>query len=318
LNKVSNEDAERNFIAKLKRTMGDVYTNKLEGMFNDIKASAARKQEFKDFCTGKSVETIDLSVNILNKLAWPISKNLDLTLPKLLQDQIVIYEDYYKAQINANHKLDWLWNQGNILLNYSFPDKQKKMLRFELNISVTQASILLLFNENNTYVFKNIGDILNISNPTLKASIGPLIFSKMRLLANRGPDGKGKPKVEGKNNSTEIDDNDLITVTPLNAKKKRITYPPRSKSIESKLEDSNKVKEKTQEERGVKIELAIVRVMKSRNLMNQQELIAEATKQLTKFFKPNVRMVKKKIELLMEREFLKRDDNDHKIIHYLA
>jgi len=244
---------------------------------------------------------------------------VDFSLPKFLQDQIVIYEDFHINVVNSNHKLEWIWNQGSVVLNYSFPDKQKKkMQRFELTVSVVQASVLLLFNENNTYVYKVMRDrILNITDPSFKSMIGPLLFNNMRLLTNRGADGKGKQKVEGKV-SMDLGDDDMISLIPLNAKKKRITYPARLKSLESKLEDSSKIKEKTQEERGFRIEAAIVRVMKSRNVMNQQELIAESTKQLTKYFKPNVRIVKKRIESLMEREYLKRDENDHRIIHYLA
>jgi len=44
LSRKINEDAERNFIAKLKRRCGEVYTKKLEGMFNDIKISTEKKR----------------------------------------------------------------------------------------------------------------------------------------------------------------------------------------------------------------------------------------------------------------------------------
>jgi len=43
LSRKINEDAERNFIAKLKRRCGEVYTKKLEGMFNDIKISTEKR-----------------------------------------------------------------------------------------------------------------------------------------------------------------------------------------------------------------------------------------------------------------------------------
>jgi len=47
LSRKINEDAERNFIAKLKRRCGEVYTKKLEGMFNDIKISTEKKMNLR-------------------------------------------------------------------------------------------------------------------------------------------------------------------------------------------------------------------------------------------------------------------------------
>jgi len=80
----------------------------------------------------------------------------------------------------------------------------------------------------------------------------------------------------------------------------------------------NNLEKKTNEERIIKIELALVRVMKSRNVMNIQELIAEASTQLSKFFRPDPKLMKKRIENLMERGFMKRDENDQRKIHYCA
>jgi len=93
---------------------------------------------------------------------------------------------------------------------------------------------------------------------------------------------------------------------------------PAGNSIKSKVDDSKKDREKTNEERTTKIELALVRVMKSRNVMNIQELIAEATGQLCKFFRPDPKIMKKRIENLMERGFMRRDEENQRLIHYVA
>jgi len=58
--------------------------------------------------------------------------------------------------------------------------------------------------------------------------------------------------------------------------------------------------------------------MKSRNVMNIQELIAEATTQLCKFFRPDPKLMKRRIENLMERGFMRRDEENQRIIHYCA
>jgi len=39
---------------------------------------------------------------------------------------------------------------------------------------------------------------------------------------------------------------------------------------------------------------------------------------LIKLFKPDPKIIKKRIEILMERGFMKRDENDVKTIHYIS
>jgi len=75
LSRKINEDAERNFIAKLKRRCGEVYTKKLEGMFNDIKLSNDKKDEFKEYCKIEGINIqVEISVIVLNDLYWPLTK----------------------------------------------------------------------------------------------------------------------------------------------------------------------------------------------------------------------------------------------------
>jgi len=127
-----------------------------------------------------------------------------------------------------------------------------------------------------------------------------------------------KRKVAQKKTAEKLEGDDIIGVVPLKGVlKKKIAFPA-GNSIKSKIDDSKNIREKTNEERTTKIELALVRVMKSRNVMNIQELIAEATAQLCKFFRPDPKIMKKRIENLMERGFMRRDEENQRMIHYVA
>lgn len=44
----ASEDAERSFLAKMKIEVGHAFTQKMEGMFNDMKLSSEAMQKFKD------------------------------------------------------------------------------------------------------------------------------------------------------------------------------------------------------------------------------------------------------------------------------
>jgi len=58
--------------------------------------------------------------------------------------------------------------------------------------------------------------------------------------------------------------------------------------------------------------------MKSRKTLEHNNLIAEVTKQLQARFVPNPVIIKKRIESLIEREYLERSKNDRKVYNYLA
>ena len=72
------------------------------------------------------------------------------------------------------------------------------------------------------------------------------------------------------------------------------------------------------EDRKPQIEAAIVRIMKSRKEMEHNALISEVTSQLTSRFLPHPNIIKKRIESLIEREFLERDAANWRKYKYLA
>jgi len=71
-------------------------------------------------------------------------------------------------------------------------------------------------------------------------------------------------------------------------------------------------------DRNPQIDAAIVRVMKARRHMNHNNLLIEVTKQLQARFQPNPVVIKKRIEGLIDRDFLQRQRGDMQTYEYLA
>ena len=66
------------------------------------------------------------------------------------------------------------------------------------------------------------------------------------------------------------------------------------------------------------IEAAIVRIMKSRKRLSHVSLITEVTEHLKSRFTPNPILIKKRIEGLIDREYLARSQDDRKIYVYIT
>jgi cullin 3 len=58
--------------------------------------------------------------------------------------------------------------------------------------------------------------------------------------------------------------------------------------------------------------------MKSRKTMEHSQLVAEVSKQLQSRFTPNPLVIKKCIEVLIDREYLERSSTDRRTYNYLA
>ena len=76
-------------------------------------------------------------------------------------------------------------------------------------------------------------------------------------------------------------------------------------------------KERVEEDRSIAVEAAIVRIMKARKTLTHQQLVAEVLKQLS-FFQPHPKVIKSRIEHLLDREYLERDANQSSQYKYLA
>ncbi|MGH0160480.1 UNVERIFIED_CONTAM: hypothetical protein FKN15_048234 [Acipenser sinensis] len=82
--------------------------------------------------------------------------------------------------------------------------------------------------------------------------------------------------------------------------------------------ERKETRQKVDDDRKHEIEAAIVRVMKSRKKMQHNVLVAEVTQQLKARFLPSPVVIKKRIEGLIEREYLARTPEDRKVYTYVA
>lgn len=144
---------------------------------------------------------------------------------------------------------------------------------------------------------QDIQDQTDINDSDLRRTLQSLACAKYKILTKE-PKGK----------DVNIDDQfyyNLEFTCPL----ARIKIQTVASKVENEGERKH-TQEKVDEERKHQTEAAIVRIMKDRKTMDHNLLIAEVTKQLAVRFVPSPNMIKKRIEALIDREYLERASGD--------
>ncbi|CAL1370617.1 unnamed protein product [Linum trigynum] len=298
--KTVSDDAERSLIVKLKTECGYQFTSKLEGMFTDMKTSQDTMQGF--YASHPELgEGPTLVVQVLTTGSWPTQPSATCNLPSEMSALCEKFRSYYLGT-HTGRRLSWQTNMGNADMKASFGKGQKH----ELNVSTYQMCVLMLFNNAERLSYKEIEQATEIPAPELKRCLQSMACVKGKNVLRKEPMSK------------EIGEEDAFFV---NDKFSSKFYKVKIGTVVAQKEsepEKQETRQRVEEDRKPQIEAAIVRIMKSRRVLDHNNLISEVTKQLQQRFLPNPTEIKKRIESLIERDFLERDNVDRKLYRYLA
>jgi len=295
-----SDDAERSMIQKLKQECGYQYTSKLEGMFMDIKVSMDTQENFRTANGGSSkIDGLELSVQVLTTGFWPTQIGSKCILPPQIGRCCQTFKEHYLKQ-HSGRRLQWQTNMGSADLKATFGSR-----KYEINVSTYLMCILLQFNDSDTRTYADIAQATEIPGPELKRALQSLACAKFKIL-NKEPKGR------------DVDEGDVFAFNAdFSAKHLKFKVGTVTASKENEVE-KQETRAKVDEDRKPQIDAALVRVMKSRKEMEHNALIAEVTGQLQARFMPHPNVIKKRIESLIEREFLERDKDNWRKYRYLA
>uniref|UniRef100_A0A673IP44 Cullin-3-like n=1 Tax=Sinocyclocheilus rhinocerous TaxID=307959 RepID=A0A673IP44_9TELE len=310
-NKSVSDDSEKNMISKLKTECGCQFTSKLEGMFRDMSISNTTMDEFRQHLTstGVSLGGVDLTVRVLTTGYWPTqSATPKCSIPPSPRHAFEVF------------RRCWLLYFAVVLLHHNYPTEDGSDMvggaqvtgsntrKHILQVSTFQMTILMLFNNREKSTFEEIQQETDIPERELVRALQSLACGKptQRVLTK-------EPK------SKEIESGHVFTVNDqFTSRLHRVKIQTVAAKQGESDPERKETRQKVDDDRKHEIEAAIVRIMKSRKKMQHNVLVAEVTQQLKVRFLPSPVVIKKRIEGLIEREYLARTPEDRKVYTYVA
>merc|ERR1712241_185032 len=322
--KSASDDSEKMMISKPKSECGGHFTSKLEGMFKDMTLSNTVNEEFRNHSTqSRNLHGIDLSVRVLTTGFWP-GQNAPppINLPRVPAQAFEVFKNFYLAK-HSGRILTLQPSAGTADLNATFFGKKKDgeegtetegassdggKVKKILCVNTYQMVLLLMFNNRDKITYEEMRDETMIPDRELTRALQPLSVGKtsQRILVKT-------PKSKEIEPTHTFQINDSFT-----SAFHRIKIQQASARQGEAEPERNETRKKVDEDRKHEIEACIVRIMKSRKQLNHNQLVTEVVEQLNKRFQPSPLIIKKRIEGLIEREYMKRSDHDRKLYIYLA
>lgn len=292
----ANDDHERSILTKLKTQCGAQFTSKMEGMVTDLQIAKDNQKEFEKWLDDDETRKpkMEFAVTVLTTGFWPTYKFTELALPEECVGCITTFKEFYDKKLQ-HRKLTWIYGLGQVTMKGNFASKP-----IELNINLFQAAILLLFNEQETLKYTEIRERLGLPDEDMARNLHSLSCAKYKVLLKE-PENKS------------INQDDVFTYNEkFTDRMRRIKIPL------PQIDDKKKVEADVDKDRRYAIDAAIVRTMKSRKVLPHQQLVLEVVQQLTKMFKPDFKIIKKRIEDLISRDYLERDKDNPNVFKYMA
>lgn len=290
------EDAEKAMLSRLKQQCGQQFTSKMEGMVLDLHLAREKEKEFKSWLEkNKYVIPFDMNVTVLTTGHWPTYQPLEMNLPDPMVQSLEQFSKFHD-ELNQSRKLTWHLSLGNVILKATFGKT------YDLVMSPAQAMILMCFDEipGTSASFVELEKMTKLPEEDLAKLLHSLCLNKYKLLT----------KSTSEKTILKTDSFSINNAFSDRARRIRIQAPP--------VDDRKKVKEDVDKDRKFAVEAAIVRILKSRKTANHADLMNEVISQLQKMFTPDIKVIKKSIESLIERDYLERDGQNPQIYKYVA
>ena len=309
--------SEQNFITKLKQESGITFVNKMQEMMSDLEKNKKETESYKSLEHKGMPNGIKLDVTVVSQGAWEISKSVmeKYEMPKYLESCLKDFEKFYINKHNGQ-KLMWCLGLSKIEIQYLYLKNK--------NISVsTLPQLLILLNIEKKQQQLSLGELALL----LGCKLSTIITDIQGLVYNPSYNPQCDPNkgviigtFNGAKKEFKEEDKVEINLNFVSAKVKFNTFPLPQKKTASEIkvaeEEDAKIIKRYQDNI---IQATVTRIMKSR--IGQETthywLVGETSKQID-LFSAQPQQIKENIEKLIEKNIIKRPDNNRACYEYIA
>lgn len=304
---------ERGLLARLKQLCGHQFTTHFEGMLRDMANSTTLLNDFRGGSSGSVrggsiTPARPLVPTVLTTGFWPLQAIPCCTLPPAASSAADTFNKFYLQKFPAR-RLQWQAQLGTAVLTIQFAQGPVDLL-----VPTYQMVILLLFGpQKQSFTFEELRDKTAMPDLELRRHLLSLAHPRSAIL-------KKTPAVPFISATDSFSLNTAFT-TPA----ARVVTPVLSLASVAKLSQTSAPaaadpaqSAAVMEKRKQEVDAAIVRTLKTRKTVSHADLVAAVAKFLAPRFAVDTAFVKKRIEFLIEQEYVERDATDRALYHYLA
>lgn len=293
-----DEEMEEIVVQKLKNANSGEYTNKITNMFNDIRTSSSLgdfyRERVNELGNASKQFISGLDPKILDSSSWEsVYKQSDesLILPKEMNRTKDLFTECYQEKHNGK-QLNWLWSRSKLEIKANI-SKQGK-IPFQFTLTMFQYAILSNFESIDTLTTTQLLSRTGLSMETFKLNMIPFVKLKLLMQAPPGEKNLTKPSTT------------FTIVKEYSSKKVKINFSQNVKVGDSKSEEKE-TNEEVERRKHELLKAGIVRLMKARKELKHEKLSIGIFEIIDRF-RPTVSEIKKAIEVLIDEQYLARDE----------
>jgi cullin-4 len=314
-NRVVSMDVEKLVCSLLKTECGAGYTSKMEGMFQDIDWSRENMMVYKTSSDGESTplgSLVEMEVQVLTTGYWPVYKNVELNLPESLRQPQERFVNHYKTKYQGR-RMTWQYSLGHVIVRTLGFGKT-----YELVVALTQALVLVQFGEDSKLTLPQLQKAVGIDDrEEMERLLQSLSLGKdgTRILRKIDHDAAASKQQQHRKIRQSVHDSDVFCInSSFESNQRRIRI--QNIMMKETKEEREKTVEAVSRDRLYLIDAVLVRIMKARKTISHQSLLSQVMEQVK--VPAQAADIKKRIESLIEREYMERDSKDRNRYNYLA
>lgn len=301
-------DDERMFVGQLRACSDMSLTSKLTGMLSDVAVREEHNERFQNYLENPAnpdarpaeMGEMKLKMFMLTVGHWPAGPKVSVTpVHGEVRAAMAAFETFFHRE-SSKRRLTWMFSAGTIEVSLRMRPGAPPITA---TLVPVQALVLLAFSESRGRL--SIADVVERSgvqdeDDVVKKCLHSLCTNPSFRLLNRS------------SNDRVIRPQDTFWFNRSFTTRLRAFRVPMA-SLETRTAEAT-----VEENRKFIVDASIVRIMKSRRTLRIQELSSGVMTQLQSRFTADPRLIKSRVEALIEQEYMRRDDVDMNTLHYIA